>query len=69
MMSAAKTIRKIRLALCLEQSEFADQIKTSKQAVWQYEKGVRRPRFPTIRKILELAKKHKINAEVEDFLT
>lgn len=67
-MKAAKAIKMIRQALCLEQQEFAKQIGVTKSSVCNYEKGIRMPRLPTIRKILDLAKKNKIKIGVEDFL-
>lgn len=67
-MSAANVIKRLRQALCLEQQEFAEKIGVTKSSVCNYEKGIRVPRLPTIRKILELAKKHKIKIGVEDFL-
>lgn len=69
MMSAAATIKKIRLHMCLEVSEFARLLSMSKSAIWHYERGSRLPRIPTVRKIMNLAKKHKIKVSVEDFLT
>lgn len=61
-------IRKIRLSFCLEQKEFAELIGMSKQAIWQYEKGLRKPRLPAIRKLLALAKKKDIKTCTEDFM-
>lgn len=68
-MSAAQAIKRIRMALLFEQEEFAELIGVSKQSVCNYEKGVRQPRLPVIRKILEVAKKNKIKASAEDFLS
>jgi DNA-binding XRE family transcriptional regulator len=68
MMSASQTIKKIRQNMFLEQKEFGLLIGKSKQAVWHYEKGSRLPKLETIRKILDLAKKHKIKVSIEDFL-
>ncbi len=67
-MKSAEMVKKIRLAFCLEQKEFGELMGISKQAIWQYERGMRRPRLQSVRKLLELAKKKKIKAEVEDFI-
>lgn len=69
MMSASDAIKRIRKHMLLEQKEFGLLIGKSKQAIWHYEKGTRYPKLETIRKILDLAKKHKIKVSVEDFLT
>ena len=68
MMSAGETIKRIRLSLCFDQQEFGKLIGVNKGSVCNYEKGVRLPRLPTIRKIMDVAKKNKIKVSVEDFL-
>lgn len=68
MMSAAGTIKRIRLSLCLEQQEFAALIGVNKGSISNYENGIRFPRLPTVRKIIDVAKKNKIKVNVEDFL-
>jgi predicted transcriptional regulator len=67
-MKITQAIRNIRKALLLQQGEFADLIGVSKASICNYESGLRRPRLPIIRKILELAKHHKIKVSPEDFL-
>jgi predicted transcriptional regulator len=66
-MRAAETIKKIRLTLLLEQSELGKKLSMSKQAIWHLEKGTRQPRIATIRKMINLAKQHKIKVTLEDF--
>lgn len=68
-MSSADTIKKIRISLCLNHKEFADLLGVSAASISLYEKGERKPRFPIIRKLIELAKKQKISVTVEDFLS
>lgn len=61
-------VKKIRMAFFMEISEFATMVGLTKQAIYQYEKGMRKPRLPSVKKFLDLAKKKKIQASVEDFL-
>ena len=67
-MSASIKIKEIRQKLCLEQSEFAKMLSVNKSSVCNYECGRRNPRMPTIRKIMDIAKRNKIKVDVEDFL-
>lgn len=66
-MSSSEAIKLVRRSLCLEQSEFAQQIGVTTGSVCNYEKGLRTPRLPIIRKILDIAKKNKIKVSPEDF--
>ncbi len=67
-MTIGEAIKKLRLALCLEQQEFGVLIGVTKSSVCNYEQGNRKPRLPTIRKMMELAKKNKVKIALEDFL-
>jgi transcriptional regulator with XRE-family HTH domain len=67
-MKSSEMIKRIRLSFCLDQKEFGELIAMSRQAIWQYEKGIRKPRLPTIRKLLMLAKKNHIKTCTEDFM-
>jgi transcriptional regulator with XRE-family HTH domain len=67
-MKIKDTIKNLRLALLLEQKEFGDLIGVDKSSICNYERGIRSPRLPIIRKMLELAKQHKIKITVDDFL-
>lgn len=67
MMSAAGTIKRIRISLYLDQDGFADAIGTTKQTVSNYERGIRHPKIKTIKKIKELAEENNIDVNIEDF--
>lgn len=54
-MTIAECIKNIRFTLGLNQTEFAASIDKDKTSISLYEAGKRKPGFPTIRKILELA--------------
>lgn len=66
-MSAAETVKRIRITLCLEQEKLAREIKVTKQTVSNYETGKRKPKLSVIKKIMDLAKKNDISVKVEDF--
>jgi len=67
-MNINETIKKLRMALCLEQAEFGELIDVSKGTICNYEAGRRKPRLPIIRKMMEIAKKNKVKIELEDFI-
>ena len=67
-MMTKETIFKLRQELCMEQKELAVLIGVSKQSLWAYEKGVRNPSRPVVRKLMELVKKHKLKFKLEDFM-
>ena len=69
MASSADIIKKIRIHIGLEQGEFAEKLGISKAAVCNYEKGLRTPRFPIIRRMRELAKENGMEYTIEDFLS
>ncbi len=62
------SIKKLRLSLCLDQKEFGDMIGVDKSSICNYEKGLRKPRLPVIRKMMELVKKNKLKFTLEDFI-
>jgi len=68
MMSAADTIKKVRMELNLDQQHFADALEITKTAIFNYEKGIRRPKLDIIKKMRDLAKKNGIELSVDDFL-
>jgi DNA-binding transcriptional regulator YiaG len=68
-MRASENIKKLRLSLGLEQSEFAQEVGVSTGTVCNWEKERRTPRLPKIRKMVELAKRNKLKFVLEDFLT
>lgn len=65
-MTTAESIKKFRKDLCITQSEFAQLLKVTVCTISMYENGKRQPSYPTIRKILELAKKKKIKMTFDD---
>lgn len=67
-MKINEAIKKLRMALCLEQHEFGTLIGVSAMSVSQYERGARKPRLPTVRKMLDLASEKKVSVVLEDFL-
>lgn len=68
MMSAAETIKRVRMNLLLQQEAFAELLDLTKQSISNYETGKRKPKLSVIRKIKELAKEHGIEVSVDDFL-
>lgn len=67
-MSASETVKKIRITLCLEQTEFAEKLGVTAAAVCNYERGTRIPRFPIIKKMRKLAHENGLDFSVEEFL-
>lgn len=67
-MHCAKTIKRIRMALYLQQSEFAEKLGLSLSAISNYEAGRRMPRLPIARKIKAYADKNGIIVEMEDLV-
>lgn len=68
-MTPQQNIRKLRLTLGLEQAEFGKEFDVSAGTVCNWEAGRRAPRLTKIRKMIELAKRHKIKFVIEDFLS
>lgn len=68
-MKINEAIKRLRMDLLLEQKEFGELIGVAKTSISHYESGNRRPRLPIIRKMVELAKKHKVKIALEDFLS
>jgi|GEM_PF-2090890 DNA-binding transcriptional regulator YiaG len=68
-MSVNEAIKKLRLLIGLEQSEFGQELEVTTGTVCNWEAGRRSPRLPKIRKMVELARKHKIKMNIEDFLS
>jgi transcriptional regulator with XRE-family HTH domain len=65
-MTTAEYIKKLRLSLCMSQREFSELCGVHISTICYYESGERKPSFPTIRKIMTLAKKHGIHVKLED---
>ena len=69
MMSTQNVIKKIRINLELDQTEFAKELGVSKSTICKYEKGERTPRFRIARKIKELAEGKSLNVSIEDIIS
>lgn len=65
-MGVAEVLKKIRMKLCFSQKEFADELKVTRSSISCYERGVRQPSFPTIRKIMSLAAANGIEVTLEE---
>lgn len=68
MMPLAQTVKRIRIELSYDQSEFAKLIGVTQQAISSYEKGLIKPRMKTIRRMKEVADLNKIPVTIEDFI-
>jgi DNA-binding transcriptional regulator YiaG len=62
-----KTINKIRKTLFLSVKQFSDIIEVTPQTIRNYESGKRIPRLEIAKKIMEFAKKNKMDVEASDF--
>jgi predicted transcriptional regulator len=65
-MSTAETIKKLRRTLCITQKEMSEEIGVTISTISCYEVGRRLPSYPTVRKIIALAKKYNINISLDD---
>lgn len=65
-MTTAENIKKFRKELCLTQTELAQLLKVTVCTISMYENGKRQPSYPTVRKMIELAKKKKIKMTFDD---
>lgn len=65
-MKTSECIKNIRMSLGLNQSEFGLEIEKDRTSICLYESGKRKPSFPTIRKIVEFAKKNGIEIKYTD---
>jgi DNA-binding transcriptional regulator YiaG len=68
-MAASDSVKRLRLALCLEQAEFGALLNVTKGTVSNWEHGLRVPRLPKIRRLVEIAKQNKVKFSIEDFLS
>lgn len=67
-MQTSEKIKNLRLELGLNQGQFADLIDVTLSSICGWENGRRNPRIGRIKKMVELAKKHKIKLEIKDFI-
>jgi predicted transcriptional regulator len=65
-MSAIEQLKKLRLSLCLNQKEFAQQVGIPISSISHYESGTRKPGFSSIRKLMAFAKKNGIKLTIQD---
>lgn len=65
-MKVSQCIKSIRIKLGLNQTEFAKLLGMDKTSVSLYESGKRQPGFPTIRKIVSIAKENGMGINYED---
>ncbi len=65
-MNTAECMKKIRKALCFSQTDLSRALDVTVSTISCYERGTRKPSYPTVRKIMELAKKHKIKVDLDD---
>lgn len=61
-------VKNFRLKLCLQQRELAKELGVSKVSISNWESGIRHPKISNIRSMKELAEKHNVKFNVEDFL-
>ena len=68
MMSASETVKRIRNELNLDQQSFAEKLELSKTAIFNYEKGTRKPKRSVIFKIKELARLNDIDVTTDELM-
>ncbi len=68
-MEISEKIKNLRLSLGLEQKEFGVLMNVTVGTICNWEKGRRNPRLPKIRRMIEIAKTHKLKLQIKDFLT
>lgn len=66
-MKSAKAVKRLRSVLGLHQDQFAKLLRMTGSAVSHWECGLRKPRWPQIRAMVQIAKKHSVDIKFEDF--
>jgi repressor LexA len=66
-MVIAQIIKNLRLSLGLEQDQFAKYFEVSTSTVSNWETGRRVPRIPKLKKMVDIAKEHKLKLTMQDF--
>lgn len=66
-MKSAKAVKKIRLELFKSRAELATLLGISAQSIFHYETELREPKLHIVKKLLDIAKKNKINVTSSDF--
>ncbi len=68
-MNSMETVRKIRIAMCMEQVKLAKAIGVTKQTISNWERGRRAPTLSKIKALRDLCVKNKIEVPaIESFL-
>lgn len=67
--SSSEVVIRLRKELGFTHTQFAYHLGVTPGTVCNWENGRREPRLPKIRKMVELAKKHKLKIVIADFLT
>jgi len=68
-MVISKIIKHFRLDLGLEQADFAKLFSVSSGTVSNWETGRRVPRIPKLKKMVDIAKEHKLKLSMQDFFS
>jgi transcriptional regulator with XRE-family HTH domain len=68
MMSCSETVKRIRMALNLNQKNFADKLNLSKTSIYNYEEGRRKPKRSVVFKIRDLAKLNGIDVTLDELM-
>lgn len=66
-MAISQTIKNLRLSLGMEQIEFARLFNVAGGTVSNWESGRRVPRIPKLKKMVDIAKEHKLKLTMQDF--
>ena len=63
----ARTIRRLRLMMCLSQVKLAKELGMCVSAISMYENARQMPNITTTQKLIDIAAKHKIKLSMADF--
>ncbi len=66
-MSASEVVKRIRSGLNFSQAELGEKLSVSKTAIYKWEKGIVVPTHLYVKKLVGLAKEHKIKVKLEEF--
>ncbi len=66
-MAIAESVKNLRLSLGMEQIEFAKLFNVAGGTVSNWETGRRVPRIPKLKKMVDIAKEHKLKLTMQDF--
>ncbi len=66
-MKSSKVIKRIRLELLKSREEFASMVGVSVQSIGNYENSMRQPKLSIVKKLIDIAKKNKIDVMASDF--